>query len=50
MANCSVTEYGFDPSQGASGKLVLRRYNFVTPLEDVGAPVTSEPDAKVAAR
>lgn len=50
VANCSVTEYAFEPSQGATGKLALLRYNFLAPLEERGAPVTSEPDAKVAAR
>jgi probable phosphoglycerate mutase len=50
VANCSVTEYGFDPALGPSGGLALRRYNFVAPLEEAGAPVTSEPDAKVATR
>jgi hypothetical protein len=28
----------------------LVRYNFVAPLREEGAPVTSEPDANVAAR
>ena len=50
VANCSVTEYAFDPSRAADGKLVLQRYNFAAPLEREGAPVTSEPDANVAAR
>ena len=50
VANCSVTEYRLDPSIGQSGGLVLHRYNFVAPLLEAGAPVTSEPDAKVAAR
>lgn len=50
VANCSVTEYIFDPSQGLSGKLVLQRYNFVAPLEREGTPVTAESDANVAAR
>jgi 2,3-bisphosphoglycerate-dependent phosphoglycerate mutase len=50
VANCSITEYGFDPGKGAGGELALRRYNFVAPLEDAGAPVTSEPDAMVATR
>ena len=50
VANCSVTEYRFDPSQGHHGALVLHAYNFVAPLEAAGAPVTSEPDAKVAVR
>ena len=47
VANCAVTEYGFDPGQGT---LALMRYNMVAPLEASGAPVTSQPDAKVAAR
>jgi broad specificity phosphatase PhoE len=50
VANCSVTQYDLDPSQGRAGKLVLTRFNFVAPLEAEGAPVTSEPDANVAAR
>jgi len=50
VANCAVTEYAFNPSVEPHGALVLHRYNFVAPLEEAGAPVTSEPDAKVAAR
>jgi hypothetical protein len=50
VANCSVTEYRLDPSIGEHGQLALHCYNFVAPLEEAGAPVTSEPDAKVAAR
>jgi broad specificity phosphatase PhoE len=50
VANCSVTEYAFDPGAGPSGGLRLERYNFVAPVADAGAPVTSEPDANVAAR
>ena len=49
VANCSVTEYRFDPDQGRDGGLKLERYNFTVPLEQTGTPVTSEPDAKVAA-
>jgi broad specificity phosphatase PhoE len=44
VANCSVTQYAFDPTLGREGKLVLRHYNFVAPLEAEGAPVTSAPD------
>jgi broad specificity phosphatase PhoE len=47
VANCALTEYGFD---GGEGGLMLRRYNMVAPLVASGAPVTSQPDAKVAAR
>jgi probable phosphoglycerate mutase len=50
VANCAVTEYCFDPERGPNGALVLKRYNFVTPLEDAGAPVTAKPDISVAAR
>ena len=50
VANCSVTSYAFEAERGRRGKLVLDRFNFVAPLEDAGAPVTSEPDAPVAAR
>lgn len=50
VANCSVTEYAFDPNEGPHGKLSLLRYNFVAPMEQAGAEVTREPDANVAAR
>ncbi|GAN46183.1 histidine phosphatase family protein [Methylobacterium radiotolerans] len=50
VANCSVTEYVFQPREGSTGKLALVRYNFVAPVAEAGAPVTSEPDANVAAR
>jgi probable phosphoglycerate mutase len=50
VANCSVTEYAFQPRAGTTGKLALERYNFVAPVAEAGAPVTSEPDADVAAR
>ncbi|HEX2525827.1 MAG TPA: histidine phosphatase family protein [Geminicoccus sp.] len=48
VANCSVTEYGFDPAVGGRGGLVNKRYNFVAPLEQAGTEVTAEPP--VAAR
>lgn len=50
IANCSVTLYQHDPKLGPRGHLRLRKFNFVAPLEEAGAPVTSEPDANVAAR
>jgi probable phosphoglycerate mutase len=50
VANCAVTEYRLDATQGQHGALVLHRYNFVAPLERAGAPVTAKPDAVVAAR
>ena len=49
VANCSITHYAFDASQGKRGKLVLRSYNTVVPLIEEGAPVTAEPDARTPA-
>jgi len=48
IANCSVTAYEYDLSLGRHGKLALRRFNFVAPLEEAGAAVTREPDVPVA--
>jgi len=50
VANCSVTTYEFDRSLGKHGKLAIRQFNFVAPLEEAGEPVTTEPDAKVAVK
>lgn len=50
VANCSVTLYRHDPALGPRGNLALDLFNFVAPLERAGAPVTSKPDAIVAAR
>ena len=50
IANCSVTSYEHDQSLGPRGNLRLKLFNFVAPLEEAGAPVTSRPDAKVGAR
>jgi broad specificity phosphatase PhoE len=50
VANCSVTEYRFDPQLSTDGALALVRYNIVAPLTAAGAAVTAEPDAIVAAR
>ena len=50
VANCSVTSYVHDASAGPKGQLRLELFNFVAPLEEAGAPVTSKPDAKVAAK
>lgn len=49
VANCSVTEYRFDPSAGKDGALSLVRYNAVAPIATQDAPVTAEPDHKGAA-
>jgi len=48
VPNCSITSYEFDPTLGRRGKLALNLVNFVVPLEEAGAPVTSEPDVQVA--
>lgn len=50
IANCSVTLYEHDETLGPRGNLRLELFNFVAPLEEAGAPVTSEPDASVGAR
>lgn len=50
VANCSVTSYEFDLTLGKHGKLAPRLFNFVAPLEEAGAEVTSKPDAPVAAK
>jgi probable phosphoglycerate mutase len=50
VINCGVTQYRFDPQVAPDGALKLIRYNFAAPLERAGAPVTSAPDAPVAAR
>jgi broad specificity phosphatase PhoE len=48
VANCSVTSYRLDDTAGPRGNLRLELFNFVAPLEEAGAPVTSKPDARVA--
>jgi broad specificity phosphatase PhoE len=48
VPNCGVTFYEFDPAHGTKGKLVLRFANFVAPLVEGGAPVTSAPDVPAA--
>ncbi len=48
VANCSVTSYAYDASTGKHGKFVMREYNFVAPLQEEGAPVTTKKDVPVA--
>jgi broad specificity phosphatase PhoE len=48
VPNCSVTSYEFDPAAGRNGKLMLRLVNFVAPLTEAGAAVTTEPDVPAA--
>jgi 2,3-bisphosphoglycerate-dependent phosphoglycerate mutase len=50
VANCSVTSYVFNPRIGGGGKLELRTFNFVAPLQEAGAPVTAEPDRPVGVK
>jgi probable phosphoglycerate mutase len=50
VANCSITEYGFEPDAGQTGGMLLSRYNFLVPLEQEAVPITTAPDAKIAAR
>jgi len=42
VANCSLTTYEL-----SGNRLELQRFNFVAPLKEEGAPVTTEPDAPV---
>lgn len=48
VPNCGVTLYEYDAAAGVNGKLVLRIANFVAPLEEGGAPVTTAPDVPAA--
>jgi broad specificity phosphatase PhoE len=45
VPNCGLTTYEHDPREDA---LVKDRVNFVAPLRQAGAPVTSEPDTPAA--
>ncbi len=44
VANCSVTRFDVDLTQGVAGTLVLDSFNFIAPLHEEGAAVTSAPD------
>lgn len=50
IANCSVTSYHYDANVRPRGVMRLELFNFVAPLEEAGAPVTSKPDARIAAK
>ena len=50
VSNCGVTEYVAETGKEVGGSLILKRYNFVAPLIEAGAPLTAETDANVAAR
>ncbi len=49
VANCGVTEYDFEPDCPDACRPTLKLYNFTAPLDIEGTPVTTAPDAKVAA-
>ncbi len=50
VANCSVTSYRHDPTARPRGIMKLELFNFIAPLEEAGAPVTSEPDTRFGAK
>ena len=50
VPNCGVTSYEFDQAASRHGKLVRRLDNFVSPLQEAGAPVTVEPDVPAGAK
>ncbi len=50
VANCGVTAYDFEPDCVEDCNPALSLYNFTAPLDREGTPVTTAPDAKVAAR
>lgn len=51
VANCSVTEYRFDPDAGRGGGMTLVRYNTVPHLAAAGdGNVTAEPDRTAGVR
>jgi 2,3-bisphosphoglycerate-dependent phosphoglycerate mutase len=50
VLNCGVCEYDFEPDDARLCVPRLVRYNFAAPLIEEAAPITSEPDAMVAAR
>ena len=47
IANCSVTSYAFDSQLGQHGHLSLQLFNFVAPLAQAGAPITTTADTNV---
>jgi broad specificity phosphatase PhoE len=50
VANCGVTSYRLDGGRSVQASLRLDQYNFVAPLEEAGAPVTSSPDVPAGAK
>jgi 2,3-bisphosphoglycerate-dependent phosphoglycerate mutase len=50
VSNCGVTSYVLKHGDGSGDRLRLETYDFVAPLLETGTPVTSKPDAPVAAK
>lgn len=50
VANCSVTEYRFDPQAGKNGGLRLVRFNATAPVDESAVAVTTADDPIVGAR
>ena len=50
VTNCGICEYEFEPDDARLCAPRLVRFNFAAPLLEEAAPVTSAPDAMVAAR
>ncbi len=48
IANCSVTEYRFDPAAGKDGGMVLVRFNVVDAIAAEEGPVTAEPRRSIS--
>ncbi|RYZ69536.1 MAG: histidine phosphatase family protein, partial [Proteobacteria bacterium] len=48
IANCSLTTYIFEESEGTAGKPKLETFNFVAPLREANEPVTTAQDAPTA--
>jgi hypothetical protein len=48
VANCSVTEYRFDPAAGKDGGMVLVRFNVVDAIAAEDGPVTAEPRRSIS--
>jgi probable phosphoglycerate mutase len=44
VANCSITSFQRATASDGEERLLLRRYNYVEPVENAGAPVTHQPD------
>ncbi len=50
VANCGVTSYVFNRSAGRRGKMELALFNFVAPLVEAGADVTTRRDVPAGAK